>query len=263
MQEFRRSGGEFARTLRPDVIGFAAVLDNISALADGSARNRLAVAAASLFLLAVWFSSPGFIERLAAGEAIGAARFLACCGTSAGPMLRLGIVAVFAYGTLLTSFHAWLFDVLFEWLVRDITVERTAFVFRFALYALFFVVIAGINLLFDMARTRLVMERRRSALGALIAGMRFVLDYPGAVIGQYALNVAAFATVVVLYALVAPDAGRADWTMWVGFGVSQAYICGRILVRLSFLGATVSALETAFGRPRVLGVRLDSPAARA
>lgn len=254
MQEFRSSGNQIGRTLRADVIGFAAVLDNASALADGAYR-RIAVSAAAVFMLAVWFSSPGVIDRLAAGTPIGAARFLERCGAAAGPMLRLGIVAAIAYATLLTSLRPWLFDTLFNALIRNTTVERNAFFIRFALYALFFLVVAFFNLLFDVARTRLVVERRRSALGAITASFHFIADHFNAVAGQYALNVAAFVSVVAIYAVVAPGAGRADWTMWVGFAVSQAYICGRILVRLSFLGGTVSALDAAFGRPRALRLR--------
>lgn len=250
LQEFRNSGSAIARGLRADVIGFAAVLDNMSALADQSPRNQIAVAAGAVFVLALWFLAPGITERLAAGTSIGVARFLSRCGAACGPMLRLGLIAAFAYGTVLLSFHPWLFDRLFDWIIRDTTAERSAFFLRFSFYAVFFLIVALLNLLFDVARARLVLERRRSALGALVAGAVFLIDHFKAIAGQYVLNVAAFAVVVTIYAVVAPGAGRADWSMWVGFGVSQLYICGRILVRLSFLGGTISALETAFGRPR-------------
>lgn len=255
MQEFRSSGSGLARTLRPDVIGFSAVLDNLSALADQSPRGLVPIAAGALFVLVVWFVSPGVLERLAASTPLGAAHFLERCGACAGPMLRLGLIAAFTYGTLLLSFHPWLFDRVFDWLIRDLTVERTAFFVRFAFYVLFFAVVAACNLLFDVARARLVLERRRSALGAVIAGAVFLVDHFGAVAGQYVLNVVGFTAVVFVYALVAPDAGRADWTMWVGFAVSQLYVCGRLLVRLSFMGGTVAALDAAFGRPRSVRVR--------
>lgn len=250
MQEFRNSGSTIARALRADVIGFAAVLDNISALADQSPRNQVAVAAGAVFVLTMWFLGPGIIERLATNTPIDTARFLSRCGSAWGPVLRLGLVAAFAYGTLLLSFHPWLFDRVFDQLIHDTTAERVAFFLRFALYAVFFLLVGAFNLLFDVARTRLVLERRRSALGALVAGAVFLIDHFKAVAGQYILNVALFAVIVALYAVVAPGVGRADWTMWVGFGVSQLYICGRILVRLSFLSGTISALETACGRPR-------------
>ena len=254
MQEFRNSGNQIARTLRADVIGFAAVLDNASALADGTYR-RIVVSAAAVFVVVVWFSSPGFIERLAAGTPIGAAQFLGRCGAAAGPMFRLGLVAALAYATLLTSLHPWLFDKLFNALIRNTTVERNAFFIRFALYAAYFLIVAFFTLLFDLARARLVVERRRSALGAIIASFHFLVDHFAAIAGQYALNVLSFIIVVAIYAVVAPGAGRADWTMWMGFAVSQAYICGRILVRLSFLGGTLSAMDAAFGRPRALRLR--------
>lgn len=252
MQEFRSSGPGIARTLRADVIGFAAVLDNISALADRSPRHLVPVAAGAVFVLAAWFMSPGVIERLSAGTPLGAAQFLARCGAAAGPMLRLGLGAGFAYGTLLLSFHPWMFDRVFDWLIRDLTVERTVFFIRFAFYGVFFLTVAAFNLLFDVARARLVLERRRSALGAIVAGAVFLVGHFRAVAGQDALNVAAFAAVVTVYALVAPGVGDADWTMWVGFAVSQLYICGRVLVRLSFMAGTATALEAAFGRPRAL-----------
>ena len=243
LQEFRAQADPLGRSLRPDVIGFAAVMDNTSALADVSQRPVVALTAGAIFVVLMWFLSSGCICRLAVDRRLGAGGFAACCAAFLGRMLRLNVVALFLYSTLVGSFHQWLFDDVFEAVTKDLTVERTAFFIRVACYALFFLLLAACNVLFDFAKVRLVVEDRRSVLFSIVAGAHFVLTNARLALGVYAMNVLALGGVIGLYWMSAPGAGGAGASMWVGFLVSQIYIASRVFVKLAFWGSEVVALN--------------------
>jgi len=120
------------------------------------------------------------------------------------------VVQLFAYGLLFGLLHTWLFDRLYPRLTHDVNVERTAFLIRLAMYALFGVAVAACTVLFDYSKVRAVVEDRRSALGALAAALGFLKRHVGAAVGLFLLNFTLFAASVALYGLVAPGAGRAD-----------------------------------------------------
>lgn len=244
LQEFRAQADPLGRTLRPDVIGFAAVMDNTSAFADVSQRPVVVITAGVIFLALTWFLSSGCIVRLAIDRRLGPARFAACCGEFLGRTFRLNVVSLFFYGTVVGSFHQWLFDDVFDAVTRDVSVERTAFFIRVACYVVFFALLAACNVLFDFARVRMVVEDRRSTLTSIIAGAHFVLSNPRLALGAYAMNVLTLGVVVGLYWAVAPGAGGAGASMWIGFLISQLYIASRVFVKLAFWGSEVVALQT-------------------
>ena len=81
LQEFRAQASPLGRTLRSDVIGFAAVMDNASALADVNFRPLVVVMSAIVFASLVWFLSPGIICRLAIDTPLSAGSILGIAGT--------------------------------------------------------------------------------------------------------------------------------------------------------------------------------------
>lgn len=249
MQEFREQATPLGGTLRADVIGFSAVMDNASALADMSSRSPVVVIGGLVYVLLLWFLTPGIIQRLAADRPIGAQAFLGRCGGSALRMLRLSAAATLTYALLFGSVHAWLFDELFDSLTRDTTVERTAFFIRLAFYVAFFAVVAAANLVFDFAKVRMVVEDRHGVLSSVAAAVRFVRARPGVALGVYVLNLALLLSVFALYYVAAPGAGTTGWPMWAGFAVSQAYIAARILTKLAFWASEAAALQAVFRCP--------------
>ncbi|MGC4084983.1 MAG: hypothetical protein QM736_23425 [Vicinamibacterales bacterium] len=247
MQEFTASSDALGRTLRSDTIGFAAVLDQTSALAD----NRSVVAPVAIagigYLALVWFLTPGIIGRLAEATPGTAARLLARCGAHTARFVRLAIVSAIVYGVLFGSLHALLFDDLFDSVTHDITVERTAFMIRVGCYVVFFLVVAAANLVFDFAKIRMVVEDRHSVLSSLAASVAFVARRPALAIGVYACNVALLAIVLAIYFIIAPGALSSGVAVWVGFAVSQIYVAARLFTKLAFWGSEVCALQKHFG----------------
>jgi hypothetical protein len=243
MREFQASSSPLARTVRADVIGFAAVMDNASALADATERPTVVVATGAVYVVLLSLLSAGVVRRLAGGRPLHASGFLATCGAFAVRMFRLSLLSAIVYSVLFGAFHQWLFDDLFTQLTRETTVERTAFLVRVASYVLFFCLVAAFNVLFDFARVRMVVEGRHSVVAAIAASGRFIRTHTKFALGVYALNVAAFAFVIGLYAAVAPGAGGSGWTMWGGLVVSQAYIAARLVVKLAFWASEIAAVQ--------------------
>jgi hypothetical protein len=112
------------------------------------------------------------------------------------------------------------------------------------------------NVIFDYAKVRAVVEDRRSMIGAVAAGLRFVRRNIGAVAAVYMLNALLMAVIFALYGLVAPGAGGSGAAMWLGFLVSQLYLLARLWVRLVFFASSASLFQ---GRLAHIGYVAGTP----
>jgi len=148
------------------------------------------------------------------------------------------------YAFLFGSMHWWLFGRLYPRITHDVSVERTAFLVRLALYLVFGILVATATMFFDYAKVRAVVEDRRSMLGAMNAAVGFIRRNSAAAVGVFAANFALFALVVVLYALVAPGASGPGASMWIGFAISQLYILGRLWVKLVFWASETALFQS-------------------
>ena len=240
--EFRQRHPEEGETFRPSVIGFAAVLRNLSGFADNEGPRGARVSLAVVYGGAWLFFWGGILDRYARRRRVGAHAFFGICGVFFWRFLRLALVAALAYGVLFGWLHGVLFDRLYPWLTRDLDTERTAFVIRVVLYVVFAAPVAALVLLFDLAKARAVVEDRRSMLGAILAAARILRRHPVACVIPFLLNLVLFLAVLVAYAFLAPGAGGGD-TLSFGYMVlvGQAYIAARLAVRLAF-GATAVAI---------------------
>lgn len=261
--EFLAQTSGLGRTFTPAVLGFAAVLDNMSSLAD---RKALAPALAGIVaaqLLLTLFLSGGLLDRLARDRVVGAAAFFSACGVWFWRFLRLAVLAGAVYAFLFGTVHPWLFERLYVTWTRDLSVERQAFAVRLALYALFTGLVCAANLLFDYAKIRAVVEDRRSVIGALKAGARFVGRYPATTVGLYLLNFGLAALVAFTYFLTAPGAGAG----LAAFAIGQVYIVLRAIVRLQFMASQTALFQSQLAHAGYVARPTprwpDSPAAEA
>lgn len=247
-QEFSSQATGVGATFGPAVIGFAAVLGNVSDLVDNRPLATVVAGVVAAWLVAWSFLSGGILDRLARDRRIGASGFFMASGVHFFRLLRLGAIGLAIYALLFRVVHPALFDALLAWLTRSTTVERTAFAWRVVLYVVFGALLLGVNVVFDYARIRLVVEDRHSALGALLAGARFVGRRARAVTGLYALNGLTFLAVIAAYALVAPGAGRGGWTAWASLAVGEALILGRVAAKLQFYASQTALFQDALAQ---------------
>jgi hypothetical protein len=240
-QEFTSQATGLGRTFSPTIIGVATTLDSVSGILDGRGRTALVAGALALYLAGWTLLAGGVIDRYARQRPTGAHGFFAACGFNAFRLLRLGAVSGIVYWWLFAYVHPWLFD---EWYVdqtRGSSIERNVILVRVALYAGFGLVLVFASLIFDYARIRLVVEDRRSAIGALAAAMRFISRHPGSTIGLYALNGVTFLALIAVWALVAPGAG---FSIWLVFPAGQLYVLARLLLKLQFLASQTSLFQS-------------------
>jgi len=243
-QEFRSQATGIGTTFSPTIIGFAATLDNLSALLDGEREIAPIAGALALYLLAWTFLVGGIIDRYARQRPIRAAGFFAASGVHLFRLLRLAALSGFVYWWLFAYVHPWLF---LEWFVdrtRTMSVERAVFFWRVALYFVFGILLVVVNVIFDYAKIRIIVEDRRSALGALSAAMRFAWRQRGPVAALYALNGLTFLILIAIWAFVAPGARSGGMTLWLGFVVSQIYVLARLALKLQFLASETALFQS-------------------
>ena len=266
-QEFSAQATGLGTTFVPSIIGFGAVLDNVSGLADNVPLASTIVGVTAAWLVIWSFLSGGVLDRLARDRKTRAHGFFAACGVHFWRFIRLGAFAFAFYYVLFTYVHGWFLTDLYSSLVFDTTVERTAFLVRLSLYLGFGAVLACGNLVLDYARIRIVVEDRRSAAGALLAGARFVRRRPGGTIGLYLLNAAAFALLLFVYAITVPGAPGAGAAAWIVLAVGQLYIVARHYFKLVFYASQIAYFQGALAHAAFTGpasaVWPDSPAADA
>jgi hypothetical protein len=243
MQEFAAQASGIGTTFGPAVLGFGAVIDNLSAFIDEVPRPIVIIGAASAYLTLWIFLAGGIIDRYARDRVTRAHGFFAASGVFFFRFVRLGALMGLAYGLLFRYLHPWLLDSVYGRLTHDLTVERTAFMVRVFLYGVFGLSLAACNILFDYAKVRAVVEDRRSMLGATAAGARFLWRNRTAAVGLYLTDAVMFVVVLALYAALAPGAGHVGWSMWLGFLVGQGYVLARLWVKLVFWASATALFQ--------------------
>ncbi|HSC25844.1 MAG TPA: hypothetical protein VLD67_01140 [Vicinamibacterales bacterium] len=263
-QEFSARASGLGTTFVPSIIGFGAVLDNLGNLLDNAPMGAPVAGAIAVWMVVWSFLSGGVLDRYARGRPTRAAGFFGACGAHFWRFLRLGVVAFATYYVLFGWVHGWLFDELYERLTRNLTVERTAFAIRLGCYLLFGALLVAVNLVLDYARARIVVEDRRSALGALVAAGRFVRRHPGA-LRLYLLNGGLFLVLIAAYALAAPGAAGPGWSMLLALAAGELYILARHYLKLLAYASQVVFFQGALAHADYTAapalVWPDSPAA--
>lgn len=261
--EFLAQTSGVGTTFVPGILGFAAVLKNLSTVADAHAIPTVIATAVATNMAMSLFLVGGALDRLARDHAIGTAAFFSACGVFFVRLLRLGVIAALVYWALFGPYHAWLFDDLYPAVTENLTVERTAFFIRVALYVAFALPLFFFNMLFDYAKIRAVVEDRRSMLGAIMASWRFIHRQPIAVWALYKTNALLFLIVVGFYYLAAPG-GSANLS---AFAIGQLYIVLRVIVRLQFAASQIALFQSRLAHARYVARPIpkwpDSPAAEA
>ena len=263
-QEFTSQTTGIGTTFTPAIIGFAATLDNLSSVVDGQSEVAPIAGTLAVYLLAWIFLTGGIIDRYARQRNTRAAGFFAACGVHFFTLLRLGVVAGAVYWWLFAYVHRWLF---LEWFVqqtRTLSAEREVLAWRVALYLVFGLLLVTVNVIVDYAKIRIVVEDRRSALGALAAGMRFAWRRLERVAGLYALNAIVFLVGTALWALIDPGV-HGGLLLWVTFLAGQLYLIVRLALKLQFLASETALFQNSLAHASYAAAPLpawpESPAA--
>jgi hypothetical protein len=232
--EFGASAQGLARTFTHEVLGFGGTLATLSGLLDRVPLSPPLVAAVAAYLGLWVFLTGGILDRLARGRPIGSSAFFAACGRCVWRLLRVAGLAGGAYYVTFAWLHPLLFGRVFNALTRDATEERDVVAARAALYVVFLLVLLAIGVVSDFAKVRVVVEDRRSAVGAFAASLRFIRRRVLRTLALYLLNLVALAIILRLWLQVAPDAAAATWVVLL---TGQVYLLARIWARLAFMAS--------------------------
>jgi hypothetical protein len=264
-QEFSSQASGLGSTFSPSIIGFAASLDNLASVIDAQGETTPLLFVLAIYIVLWLFLSGGIIDRYARQRPIRAHGFFAVSGVFFFRFLRLGFFAGLAYWFLFAYVHKWTLSDLYTRMTRDLDVEIVAMVWRIGLYALFGLPLIAMNLIVDFAKVRMVVEDRRSAIGALLAAFGFVRRHLGRTIGLYAANAATFLALLAVWWVLAPGAGGSGASVWIGFVVSQLYILARLLLKLQFVASETALFQASLAHARYTAVAEpvwpESPAA--
>lgn len=246
--EFRSHAEGLEATFTPAIIGFAAPLDNLSALADGTPRP-LALALPIVVSGLVWAVLWGAIlERFHRGWRLRPGEFVSLGLRHAPRFAAIALLAAAAHLVLYLTVHRLLFGPVFALLSDAAASERNAFFWRLALYAVFGALLAGVSLVADYARASSVVSGHRTAGEAIAAAARFVRSHAAAVISLYLMTGILFAGLLVTYGVGETMAGS-RLGGWRAIGVAQGYILARLAIRLVFGASEVRLLQALGQRP--------------
>jgi hypothetical protein len=209
----------FEHLFSHEIVAFAATPDLLADVVAADPRTWGLVASAVLYLIVWMFLSGGAIDRLARDRPLRAAAFFAACGEYFFRFLRLAVPLLFGYALLMHLGMPLFFRVL---------PSEAAHIVLFAL------MMAG-ALIADFAKVRIVVEDRRSALGALAASWRFVWRRPFAVAALYILNLATLTLLII--AVTYPTTAAPMWL------IAPVVILLRTWVQLAFIASEISFFQ--------------------
>jgi hypothetical protein len=232
-----------AGTLVTEIMGFGGVFLPMDWLLDGRIPAPF-VGALAMYLLMWIFLSGGIIDRLARSRPLGADVFMATCGRHFLRLLRFGIIVAAGYWAIFRWVHPLIFDLGVVRLAGADASEGRLFALRLSGYAVFLGILAFYALVADMARVRMVVEDRFSAVAGWLAGWRFVRRRAGRASWLFLLNVLGQAVIARLWLQAMPSAAGPDWLVLVA---GQLYVLMRLWTRLAFIASEVVFFQGELG----------------
>jgi hypothetical protein len=181
----------------------------------------------------------GMLDRVARNRATATFGFFGAAGLHFFRFARLAIIA--------TPFYMLLVLLVYPLFPRG----------ALASYVALAALVVALNTVFDFAKVRMVVEDRRSAIGAVAASLRFLARHPG---GAFTIS------------LIGAALGCATWWLAATFDIGvtaavYAYLLARALLRLIFMASATSFFQGRLAHAgyvaRPLATWPESPAADA
>ncbi|MDQ3068818.1 MAG: hypothetical protein M3R55_03695 [Acidobacteriota bacterium] len=178
----------------------------------------------ALCLLLWAFLSSGLIDRLARDRRTDTSRFFSACGACVFPILRLTLLALAVYAAILR----WI-----EPRLQTLAASYPDDLPRMATNGAIALLLFAVATLFDYARVRLVIEDRRSAIGALGASARFIRANPGRVAAIQLTFWLVTALWIAANGGTPPDSTPRIWLL----------VLGEVFLKLALTGTQVSLYQ--------------------
>lgn len=236
--EFREHAEGLAATFTPAVIGFAAPLDNLSALLDGSPRPLALfgpVAVSGILWALLW---GGLLERFYRRRRLHLREFWMASWQRFPRFVAISSVAALVQLGLFVTVHRVLFGPVYSFLAAHAGGERDAFLLRVLLYILFGALLITVSLIADYARISVVASKGETVSDAITAAAGFLRRHASAAGTLYLLTGMLFVATLVVYG-AAEIYGGTRLGGWRSVLIGQAYITVRLTIRLTFAASEV------------------------
>lgn len=209
-REYVEQSEGLSATFTPMVLGLAAPLDNISSLLEGTRRPVILFVPIGIALV-VWALIWGAaLDRFAHGR------------NSAG-LWRAAMRTMVPFTAISGTIAAVMLTVSY-------TLDPPAILFG--------VVLVAVSVIADYARVHLVLGPSLSLPQSLRGSWQFVREHPVAVVMLYGASASLFVVLLAGYGAIETAAGIGTGG-WRSIAIAQAYIIGRVVVRLTFGAAAV------------------------
>jgi hypothetical protein len=252
--EFAAGHSGIAKTFGPGVVGVLPMLGSLEKLLDGTILeiDGQVLTAGILFLLVWTFFGGGIIRRYARpDEPFDRSVLFSESARYFCRFFRLLLLTVAGYLAL----ARWLAGPLFSWAeraTRDATAEKTAMLYTALAYAIFALALIFLGMAADYAKIAMVTDERHSALLAFVRGIGFVVSHPVRCWALYVALLMVGAAWLAAYGAIAPGPNQSTYTgVILTFVAGQAYLVGRLMLKLWFLSAQTQLYGSAVSRSKV------------
>ena len=224
-----------AATFTPSVVGIGAVFNGLDAmLRGGLLQNHPLIGVAGLLYLLTWvFCSAGFIALYANPD--DRPPFFARAAKFFPRFLVLGLMAGVLYFLVFRFVFSGLSNLVDE-LTRETIDERVHFVYTVIKYAIVWLLVVSVNILFDYSKIFTVLRDHGNALNAPLRSLGVVFGNFRRTYGLYVGIGIVWLLLLAVYWLIAPGAGQSSWlAIAAAFVIGQVYLLSRIWTRCLFL----------------------------
>lgn len=231
--EFREHADGLAATFTPTIIGFAAPLDNLSALLDGTPRPLALLGPVILSgVLWAWLWG-GILERYYRRRGITLSEFWSAGWRYFSRFVSISVCAAILQLVLFLTVHRVLFGPVYAALAGQMNSERDAFFLRVLFYLLFGVLLIAVSLVADYARISTVASRTATLRATFSTATGFLRRHATGAITLYLLTGALFVATLAVYG-AGEVYGATRLGGWRSVLIGQAYITVRLAIRLLF-----------------------------
>jgi len=241
----RTAVGELSKTDLADDFVSGVQLESLAYywMHDGPVLKSLAFAALGLgvlYLIANIFLAGGIVAALAVERRVSLRRFFTDAGRFFGRYLRLFVVLVVLLGLLAVGYNFLLADFI-EASQEAATTDRASLLWQLLGVAIVLVFGTFLLMVFDYAKIRLVVDRRRSSVLAVASALAFSVRRCGGAVPLFALNLLVVVALFVSYLLVENLFSNATLDSMIAlFVVQQIFILSRIWMKLSFYSSQMA-----------------------
>jgi hypothetical protein len=227
-------------TFTHEILGFGGTLALLDRFLENERLDPLVLTVVVAYAFLWIFLSGGILDRFARARPVRTSAFFAASGVHVWRFLRLALIVGPIYWVLFRLLQPWLLETVYDRWTSNSEAEALVLTKRVALYAIFLVPVLATSLVADMAKVRIVVEDRLSAIGALSSAVRFVRRRLRRMAALYGLNLIAAIVLARLWLQVAPAATAPNWQ---AVALGELYVLGRLWAKLAFMASEVAFFQ--------------------